>query len=152
MALPGVLALAFTYAIQPPWFCTGLCCLSKAACANVSVSGTIDPKYKPVTDALEKSLREGWDIGASVFLRVDEKTVLDVAGGFKDKKKEILYDKDTVNVIFSSGKIIETMGMALLADRGLLDIDKPIAMYWPEFGQKGKGDVTVKDVLSHRSG
>eukprot|EP01083_Nonionella_stella_P164663 545692_1 len=44
------------------------------------------------------------------------------------------------------------MGMALLADRGLLDIDKPIAMYWPEFGQKGKGDVTVKDVLSHRSG
>jgi len=152
MVLPGLLALAYMYAIQPPWFCTGLCCLSEAACVDVSVSGTVDPKYKPVTDALEKSLKKGWDIGASVFLRVDGKTVLDVAGGFKDKKKQIPYDRDTVNVIFSSGKIIETIGMALLADKGLVDIDKPIAIYWPEFGQNGKNEITIKDILAHRSG
>ena len=57
-----------------------------------------------------------------------------------------------MNMVFSSGKIPETIGVALLVDKGFMELDAPIAKYWPEFAQKGKGDITMGDILSHRSG
>lgn len=79
-------------------------------------------------------------------------TVLDIAGGYQDKERTVPYNINTMNMVFSSGKIPETIGVALLVDKGLMELDTPIARYWPEFAQKGKGEITMGDILSHRSG
>jgi len=112
----------------------------------------VQPKYEKVAAALAESLAIGWDLGASVFMRVNGETVLDIAGGYQDEEKTIPYDVTTMNLVFSSGKIPETIGIALLVDKGLMELDTPIKEYWPEFAQKGKGEITMGDILSHRSG
>jgi CubicO group peptidase (beta-lactamase class C family) len=155
ITLPIISIFCFWYAVVTPWFCSGLCCIKKNKCAEVSVKGSLfEQKYEPVVKVLQRSLTSGWDLGASLFVAVDGNTVLDVAGGFKDKDKlsSYEYDTSTLNVVFSSGKVIETIAIAMLADRGLLDLEAPVSKYWPEFAQNEKGEITVKDILSHRSG
>jgi len=116
------------------------------------MNGTYEPKYAPIVDALQRSLTVGWDLGASMFVAINGTTVIDVAGGYKDKAKTKVYDTSTINLVFSCGKIMEAMSMAILEDKGLLNIDNPIAKYWPEYGQNGKDEITIKDLLTHRSG
>lgn len=148
----ALIAFLFWYTIASPWYCSGACCLSKETCQKVAVNGKINPKYTSIANALSESLTHGWDLGASIFLSVNGETVLNVAGGYRDKEKTIPYDVDTMNIIFSSGKIVENIGIAILVDKGLVELDSPIAKYWPEFGKKGKDQVTIGDILSHRSG
>ena len=62
------------------------------------------------------------------------------------------YDGDTVQSIFSSGKQIETVIMALLVDKGLVEYEEKVATYWPEFAQGGKDEITVADVMRHSGG
>ena len=57
-----------------------------------------------------------------------------------------------MNVVFSSGKIPETIAIALLVDNGLMELDDPIVKFWPEFGQQGKEEITMSDILGHTSG
>ncbi len=98
------------------------------------------------------NFNSGWDLGASLFVIVDGNPVIDVAGGFKDQEKTAIYDSSTINLVFSSGKIMEALSIALLEDKGLLNIEEPVAKYWPEYGQNGKSEITIKDILTHRSG
>ena len=56
-----------------------------------------------------------------------------------------------MNVVFSSGKIPETIAIALLVDKGLMELDDPIVKFWPEFGQQGKEEITMGDILGHTS-
>jgi CubicO group peptidase (beta-lactamase class C family) len=151
-AIPILSASLFCYVVFLPWYCSGLCCFRSASCVEPSLTGYHDPKYESIVKAFQQSLAQGWDLGASLFVSIDGETAIDVAGGYKDKQKTKVYDSSTVNDIFSSGKVIETIGVAILVDKGLVELDAPIANYWPEFSQKGKGDITVKDLLSHRSG
>mmetsp|Transcript_1206 Transcript_1206/g.1937 ORF Transcript_1206/g.1937 Transcript_1206/m.1937 type:complete len:470 (-) Transcript_1206:112-1521(-) len=152
-AAPVLLAIAVYYTIAPPFFCSGTCCFVKSTCADVPMAKhLVQPKYEKVAAALAESLAIGWDLGASVFMRVNGETVLDIAGGYQDEEKTIPYDVTTMNLVFSSGKIPETIGIALLVDKGLMELDTPIKEYWPEFAQKGKGEITMGDILSHRSG
>jgi len=155
ITLPIISIFCFWYAVLTPWFCSGLCCINENNCAKVSVKGSLfEQKYEPVVKVLQHSLTTGWDLGASLFVTVDGNPVLDVAGGFKDMDKlsSYEYDTSTLNAVFSSGKVIETIAIAILADRGLLDLEAPVSKYWPEFAQNEKGEITVKDILSHRSG
>jgi CubicO group peptidase (beta-lactamase class C family) len=60
--------------------------------------------------------------------------------------------QDGLFLIFSAGKPFVAMLAHLLAERGLLGLDDPLARYWPEFGRSGKEAITVRQVLQHRSG
>lgn len=152
IAIPVLSVFLFQYIISSPWHCQGLCCFNQAKCTSIPINGLYESQFEPVVNAFQRSLTTGWDIGASLFVMVDNKPMVDVAGGFKDKKKTQVYDTSTLNVIFSSGKVMETIAIAILVDKGLIDYDAPIATYWPEYGQNQKHDITMKDVLSHRSG
>jgi CubicO group peptidase (beta-lactamase class C family) len=59
---------------------------------------------------------------------------------------------DALFLIFSAGKPFVAVLVHLLAERGLLGLDDPVARYWPEFGQHGKEHITIRQVLQHRSG
>ena len=55
-------------------------------------------------------------------------------------------------MVFSSGKSVTAFVVALMVERGLVDYGEKVSTYWPEFGQNGKDDITVADVLRHEAG
>jgi len=61
-------------------------------------------------------------------------------------------DGDTLFVTFSVSKGITTTVMHMLAERGLIDYDRPVAYYWPAFAQQGKDRITVRQVMAHTAG
>jgi hypothetical protein len=153
--IPVLAAFCYWYFVVTPWHCSSFsCCWNPRHCPIVNARGRFDKKYQPVVALLEESLTVGWDIGASVYVQVDheDEPVIDVVGGFVDRQQQIPYQPHHVNLIMSNGKILESMGMALLVDRGLVKLDAPVASYWPEFAQAGKQNITIQDILAHRSG
>jgi len=159
LLLPVAISFALWYSVATPWFCSGLCCLSEKFCPQVKALGEIaGPEYQSLRDAFEHSLTVGWDLGASLYVAVNGSTVVDLAGGFQDGSRQKPYAKDTASCIFSSGKVLENIAVAIAVERGLLKLDDPIAKHWPEFGVALNGQstpkalVTIGDLLSHRSG
>ena len=62
------------------------------------------------------------------------------------------YSPDTLQTIFSSGKSVASILMGIMASEGRLDWDAKVTTYWPEFGQNGKDNITVRDVMQHEAG
>jgi CubicO group peptidase (beta-lactamase class C family) len=116
------------------------------------IHGDCDPRFARVKAVFGHHLTTGEDFGASFAVFLDGKPVVDIWGGFKDVARTHLWEKDTIVCVFSSTKAMAALCVHVLADRGLIDIDAPVAKYWPEFAQAGKEQVLVRHVLSHTSG
>ncbi len=116
------------------------------------VHGRCDPLFAKVRDAFEANFTERDDVGAAVAVWVEGDLVVDLWGGHADAAARRPWRRDTLASVFSGSKGLTSTCIHLLADRGELDLDAPVAAYWPEFAQAGKQDVTVAMVLSHRSG
>ena len=116
------------------------------------VHGDCDPKFAEVKDEFERNLAERGDIGASVCVTVKGEQVVDLWGGIADPETGREWDKDTVGVVWSCTKGAAALCAHILASRGLLDLDAPVAMYWPEFAQAGKQHIPVRMLLSHQAG
>ena len=86
------------------------------------------------------------------LLAIDE--AVGVARGFREEEGErpVDYTPELRSGVFSAGKPLVGIAIAALEERGLLDVDRTVAFYWPEFARAQKGDITVLDVLLHRSG
>jgi len=82
----------------------------------------------------------------------DGKVVVDLWGGIADRKRQRPWQQDTIGTVFSATKGMVATCFLLLADRGRLDYDAPVASYWPEFAANGKQDVSVRTLLNHRAG
>ena len=78
--------------------------------------------------------------------------MVDIVGGSFDRDGTKPYGSDTLQLVFSSTKGATAVCANLLAQRGLLDLDEPVATYWPEFAQAGKGRLPVRYLLSHQAG
>ena len=117
--------------------------------STTRVAGVCDPAFKAVREALEQNLAEGKEIGECVAVVVNGKTVVDLWGGYKDRARTQPWERDTLVCMFSVGKPLSILPVLLLADRGRIELDRPVSLYWPEFGQAGKGDITVSQVISH---
>jgi CubicO group peptidase (beta-lactamase class C family) len=111
------------------------------------VDGTTAKGWEPVKEAFEGNFAKGLEKNAQLVIRVDGKVVVDLWGtGPSGEKASNLgkpYNGDTMQNIFSSGKNIETVVMALLVERGLVDYDEKVATYWPEYARGGKGGITI---------
>ena len=92
------------------------------------------------------------DEGASFAVNVGGECVVDLWGGYRDLAHTEPWERDTIVRVFSTSKAVVTIATLVLWDRGLVDLDVPIATYWPEFAQNGKATITTRDVLVHRSG
>lgn len=117
-----------------------------------TVSGYCDPAFQDVLEAFRDNLLHRNEIGASVSVVYQGKTVVDLWGGFKDRHKTQAWEKDTLVCVMSVTKAIATLGVLKLADEGRISLDKPIAEYWPEFAQNGKAAITVRCLLSQLAG
>jgi CubicO group peptidase (beta-lactamase class C family) len=118
----------------------------------VDVHGHCDERFRPLEDAFRRNLDNGLDKGASLAVTLGGESVVDLWGGTRDYEMVQPWDSDTVVRVFSSSKVMVIIMVLMLVDRGLLDLDEPIATYWPEFARHGKGSITSRQVLVHRSG
>ena len=119
---------------------------------NAKLKGHCDTRFEPVWQALEMSLATGDDIGASVAVFVDGEPVVDIWGGYFDAGFERPWDRDTIITTHSTTKTMTAMAALVLADSGELDLDAPVARYWPEFAVAGKAEIPVRWLLGHSSG
>jgi CubicO group peptidase (beta-lactamase class C family) len=117
-----------------------------------AVHGHADARFDKVAEALADELASGAETGAAIAVDIDGELVLDVWGGYADAAKTVAWGKDTIVNVWSCTKTVTSLAALMLADRGVLDLDAPVAKYWPEFAANGKQDVRVRHLLSHTSG
>lgn len=120
--------------------------------ADGAVQGLVHDKYAGVRTAFEANLDSGADIGASFCATVEGETVVDLWGGFADEARTRPWERDTIVNVYSTTKTMTALTALLLADRGELDFDAPVARYWPEFAAGGKEAVKVSHLMSHSAG
>jgi CubicO group peptidase (beta-lactamase class C family) len=115
-------------------------------------SGFCDPRFERVREQFERNFHERDELGASVCVVLDGEPVVDVWGGIADPETGRPWERDTVNVIMSCSKGLTAMCGHILIDEGRLELDKPVADYWPQFARHGKGAIPVRQVFNHQSG
>ena len=116
------------------------------------IGGDVDEKYGPVADAFRANFAERGEVGAACSVYRDGKKVVDLWGGYRDGGRRAEWRQDTVVVMYSTTKGVSGLALAVAHSRGLLDYDERVATYWPEFGWRGKGEITVRQLLSHQAG
>lgn len=116
------------------------------------IQGSADAGLGSVVDAFVANFTERGDVGAGCSVIVDGRPVVELWGGLADARTGRPWDAGTPAVIFSCSKGIVALLAYRLVDRGLLELDAPIARYWPEFAEAGKVAITVREALAHRAG
>jgi len=116
------------------------------------VEGTVDTGFEAVADAFRANFVDEHEVGAAVCVYRNGRPVVDVYGGLADADSKRPWQRDTMAVVFSATKGITAACVHLLVERGFVDLDAPLAQYWPEFASAGKAAIPVRWVLSHRAG
>jgi CubicO group peptidase (beta-lactamase class C family) len=120
--------------------------------ADIPMGGFAQARFASAREAFAGNLESGADLGASFAATVEGETVVDLWGGWADEARSRPWREDTLVNVYSTTKTMTALTALLLADRGELDFDAPVARYWPEFAQNGKGGVTVGHLMSHAAG
>jgi CubicO group peptidase (beta-lactamase class C family) len=116
------------------------------------ISGYCEPGYGAVADAFRANFERGLEVGAACAVYVDGRPVVDLWGGLADARTGRPWVESTPACVFSVTKALVAMLAYRLVEAGQLDLDAPVATYWPEFAGAGKGAITVRQVMSHRAG
>jgi CubicO group peptidase (beta-lactamase class C family) len=120
--------------------------------SSTVVHGDCIPGFEPLRQLFASNLTTGVDLGASVSVTINGEFAVDLWGGWSDVARTRPWTEDTLTLVYSTTKMMAALAALILVDRGELDLDAPVAKYWPEFAAQGKGGVLVRHVLSHTSG
>jgi CubicO group peptidase (beta-lactamase class C family) len=116
--------------------------------ARGDVQGSVREDMAGVRAAFEKNFTDGAEVGACFCATLDGETVADLWGGYADAARTRVWERDTIVNVYSTTKTMAALTALLIADRGELDFDAPVARYWPQFAANGKDEVTVAQVMS----
>ena len=116
------------------------------------VFGTTTEKFAGLRDVLSAQLDSGADVGASIAVVHRDEMVVDIWGGYADAEKTKPWERDTIVNVWSTTKTMTFLVALMLADRGQLDFNAPVATYWPEFAANGKENIQVRHLMSHTAG
>ena len=119
---------------------------------ELEVHGVCDERFRRVREQFVRNFTERDELGASVAVVMDGRTVVELWAGWRDEAHTIPWQRDTLVVVHSVTKGLVSMTAHMLAARGKLDFDAKVADYWPEFAQNGKGAITVRQAISHQAG
>jgi CubicO group peptidase (beta-lactamase class C family) len=117
-----------------------------------TIDGEVEAGFEPVREAFEANFSQHGDIGAAVCVYQYGRPVVDLWGGTADPETGRPWTRDTLQLVYSATKGATATAVHMLAQRGELDLDAPVAKYWPEFAANGKADVPVRWLLSHQAG
>jgi CubicO group peptidase (beta-lactamase class C family) len=114
------------------------------------IHGTCDERFTAVRDAFATNFDNGLDVGASAAVYLDGEPLVDIwAGTINDGAA---WERDTIINVWSTTKTMTALSALLLADRGELDFNAPVAKYWPAFATAGKSGVEVRHLMGHTAG
>ncbi|MCD7439445.1 beta-lactamase family protein [Streptomyces lincolnensis] len=117
-----------------------------------TIDGEVAAGFEPVREAFAANFSEHGDIGAAVCVYQYGKPVVDLWGGVADPTTGRPWTRDTLQLVYSATKGATATAAHLLAERGALNLDAPVAKYWPEFAANGKANIPVRWLLSHQAG
>ena len=118
----------------------------------VHTYGWIAPGFEEVRGEFERNFAERGEIGAAVAAYWRGQKVVDLWGGRRAPDGDAPWNEDTMVVVNSTTKGLSAMTVAVASARGWLEYDAPVARYWPEFAQNGKGEITLRQLLGHEAG
>ena len=118
----------------------------------IHVQGQCQPRFEALRQLFAANIASGADLGASLAVTLDGEFVVDLWGGWADEARTRPWAADTVTNVWSTTKMMTSLTALLLVDRGELDLDAPVARYWPEFGAAGKSGIQVRHLMSYNSG
>jgi CubicO group peptidase (beta-lactamase class C family) len=118
----------------------------------MNVQGFCEPRFRLVREEFERNFQERSEVGASVCVIAEGEPVVDLWGGVAERSSGKPWESDTIGLVWSCTKGAVALCAHILVSRGLLDLDAPVARYWPEFGQAGKEEITVHLLLDHQAG
>jgi CubicO group peptidase (beta-lactamase class C family) len=120
--------------------------------AKVELQGQCDARFKRVREVFEAGFASGAELGAGLCIYREGRLVVDLWGGFADEAQRKPWRRDTLANVYSTTKGITAICAHQLVERGELDLDAPVARYWPEFAESDKSDLPVRYLLSHQAG
>ncbi|WP_433559638.1 serine hydrolase domain-containing protein [Pseudonocardia xinjiangensis] len=116
------------------------------------ISGETAPGFEGVREAFAANLADHQEVGAAVAVYLHGRKIVDLWGGTADPDTARPWERDTLQVVYSTTKGVTAACAHLLAQRGDLDLDAPVAEYWPEFAANGKAHIPVRWLLTHQAG
>ncbi|ARR53764.1 serine hydrolase [Rhizorhabdus wittichii DC-6] len=120
--------------------------------ADIMIGGFCDPRFAKVGEAFAANFRERGELGGAVCVYEDGARRVDLWGGWADAGRTRPWREDMIVCMMSVGKGMAALCLWMLVDRGLVDMDAPVARYWPEFAQAGKGAITVRTLVTGKAG
>jgi len=126
--------------------------LAQSASPPVAIDGACDPRFEGVREAFRANFAERNELGAAVCVRVGGRDVVDLWGGFLDRDATRPWRRDTLVNAYSVGKGLLAILALRLVDEGALELDRLVALDWPEFAAQGKERISLRDLLCHRAG
>lgn len=118
----------------------------------MTLNGHCDPRFTPVADAFSALFEDPQERGAALCIQVGGETVVDLWAGSAGKEPGQDWQADTLLNLFSCTKTFAAVAALQLVGEGRLELDAPVARYWPEFAQAGKQAISVRQLLCHRAG
>ncbi|HUE94183.1 serine hydrolase domain-containing protein [Pseudomonas sp.] len=118
----------------------------------MQVQGYFDLRFEAVKEAFAALFDDPQERGMALCVQVGGETVLDIWAGTADKEGQQAWHSDTILNLFSCTKTFTAVTVLQLVDEGKLELDAPVARYWPEFAAAGKDKITLRHLLSHQAG
>jgi CubicO group peptidase (beta-lactamase class C family) len=119
--------------------------------SSVPVYGHCDPRFAEVREIFVEKLATK-EVGAAIAFTLNGEPVVDLWGGYTAKDHAQEWQRDTIVNTYSTTKGMTALVAHRLVEQGLIDLDAPVATYWPEFAQAGKEEAPVRWLLSHQMG
>jgi CubicO group peptidase (beta-lactamase class C family) len=116
------------------------------------IHGKCDPRFSGVRDALANNFAAHDELGSAVAVYHEGEKVVDLWAGHMDATRSKPWRENTLCIMYSIAKSICATSAHILADRGLVDLEAPVADYWPEFAQNGKAETKLRHIISHNCG
>lgn len=119
---------------------------------EIPISGYVADGFEPVREVFEANFAEDKELGAGFSAFIDSELVVDLHGGWADRKKSKVWDAETIVPVYSTTKPIAALVLASVIDGLPAGYETLVADIWPEFAAAGKDGVTIGQVVSHQSG
>jgi CubicO group peptidase (beta-lactamase class C family) len=116
-----------------------------------AIGGHCDRQFAAVRDAFAANLAR-LDLGAAVSVWIDGREVVNLWGGWREEARTTPWTEDTLVLAASVSKAFTATCLLQLIEQGRVEVDAPVAAYWPEFRQAGKAGITIRHILSHQGG
>jgi CubicO group peptidase (beta-lactamase class C family) len=118
----------------------------------MDIHGHCDERFRPLSDQLRVNFERHGEVGAAVAVTIEGRPVVDIWAGWMDVARTRRWERDTLVDVFSAGKPMVALCLLRLVEQGRVELDAPVASYWPAFAAAGKDRVTVRELLGHRAG